>query len=158
VLVLLVAVALAAAAATVAAILFAGGSSTKTRTFEANLTTLPLAEPTSVQASGVLQGKPLGRVAVIFVRQLAGVPRPGGSTVRLTGTMLVISSSGDLALNVRGTLRLTRAGGEVVLASGSVSNGTGDYDDVKGSFTMSGGRPNARSPYGRFRLNGTLEY
>src|SRR5438874_824152 len=89
-------------AAGLIAIALAGGSGAKTRTFNASLTSLPLAEPTSVQASGVLHGTPLGRVEVIFVRQLVGTPSTGGKAVRFGGTMLLISPSGDLALTVLG--------------------------------------------------------
>jgi len=152
-------VALVAAVAIPTAILLTGGSGGATkRTLDARVTTLPLGDPTSVQVSGVLQGKPLGRVAVIIQRRLGGTPTPGGSPVPLVGTILVLSTSGVMSLNLRGTLRLTRTRGEVVRASGTATNGTRDFDGVKGSFRLIGGRSNARSLYGRFKIDGTLEY
>jgi len=158
VILLLLVLALGVAAAAAAAIVWAGGSDTSTHTLTTTLTTLPLGEPTAVQSSGILDGKPLGRVEVIFVRQLTPNPRPGGKPVQLTGNMLVLSPSGIIGFTVNGTLRLTQSGGEDVFIRGSASNGTGDYKGVKGSFTMTGGRANARAPQGRYQMNGTLEY
>jgi hypothetical protein len=149
--------ALAAGTATAIAFLVDSGGSEQ-RTLAARLTALPLAEPTSVQASGILVGEPFGRVEVIFQRLLEGTPEPGGESVPLLGMMLVFSSSGSLSLSVRGNLWLDERGGEVVRGEGSASNGTGDYEGVKGTFTFTGGRDNPRSLYGRFRLDGVLEY
>jgi len=147
-----------AAAAAIAIALLTGSNGTEKRTLTARLTALPLAEPTSAQASGILVGEPLGRVEVIFQRLLEGTPEPGGNPVPLLGTMIVLSSSGSLSLNLRGTLFVNENGGEVVRAEGSASNGTGDYEGVTGSFKLTGGRADPSSLYGRFRLDGVLEY
>jgi hypothetical protein len=151
----LVPVAVAAAAGIA---LLVGEDGAETRTLDARLTALPLAEPTSAQAAGILEGEPLGRVAVIFQRRLDGTPRPGGPSVPLLGSMLVLSSDGSLVLNLRGDLALRRDGGERVRAEGIAANGTGDFEGVSGSVTLTGGRDDPRSPYGRFDLDGTLEY
>ena len=148
--------ALAAGTATAIALLVDSGG-TERRTLAARLTALPLAEPTSVQASGILVGEPLGRVEVIFQRLLQGTPEPGGGPVPLLGTMLVLSSSGSLSLNLRGTVALDGEGAEVVWAQGSAANGTGDYEGVQGSFRLTGGA-DPGSLYGRFRLDGILDY
>jgi hypothetical protein len=156
--VLVLAILVSAAAAATAIVLLTGSSGTEKRTLTAQLTALPLAEPTSVQASGILVGEPLGRAEVIFQRLLEETPEPGGESVPLLGTMLVLSSSGSLSLNVRGRLQLDAKGAEFVQAEGSASNGTGDYEGVTGTFTFTGGRDNPRSLFGRFKLDGVLEY
>lgn len=128
------------------------------RTFDAQVEALPLGEPTSVVVSGVLDGEPLGRVAVVIQRTMPIPPRPGGFPVPLDASVLVFSRDGFLSLNVSGTLRLTRAGAEIVDARGNATNGTGDFEGVKGTFTFNGGRANPRSMSGRFEIFGSLEY
>jgi hypothetical protein len=147
-----------AAAVVIPLVLTGGSGGATTKELHARVTTLPLGEPTSVQVSGVLQGEPLGRVAVIIQRRLDGTPVPGGRPVPLAATILVTSPDGLLSFNARGTLRLTRSGGEVVNARGTVTNGTRNFDGATGSFRLTGGRSDPRSLYGRFRIDGTLKY
>jgi predicted component of type VI protein secretion system len=151
--------ALVAVAAVAGVLLLGGGSDeTKTHDLRANVTTLPLGDPTSFQVSGVLQGEPLGRVAAVFQRRLPLPPTPGGQPVPLRGFILVTAPKGNLALDFNGTLALTKSGGETVSARAIAGNGTGDYEGVKGSVQMTGGRSNAKSPTARYRLVGKLEY
>jgi hypothetical protein len=157
--VLLAAVILATAAGAVAAIVITLRSDEPTtRTLDAQIDALPLGEPSSVQVSGVLRGEPLGRVAVIIQRFLPLTPQPGGFPVPIDGIMLVFSPDGFMSLNLSGTLRLTRGGAEIVDARGTATNGAGDFEGVKGTFTFTGGRRDPSSTSGRFEIFGTLEY
>jgi hypothetical protein len=157
--VLLAAVVLATAAGAVTAIVLTVRSDEPSkRTFDAQIEALPLGEPSSVVVSGVLRGEPLGRVAVIIQRFLPLAPQRGGFPVPIDGVMLVFSPDGFLSLNVSGTLQLTRTGAEIVDARGTAANGAGDFEGVKGTFTLTGGRQDPRSASGRFEVFGTLEY
>ena len=152
------AVLLTIAAAVVAIVWIVRSDETVERTFDAQIEALPLGEPSSVIVSGVLQGEPLGRVAVIIQRLLPIPPQRGGIPVPIDGVMLVFSPDGFLSLNMSGTLQLTPEGAEIVDARGTATNGAGDFEGVKGSFTLTGGRANPRSVSGRFEVFGTLEY
>lgn len=155
----IIVLALVAAGAVAAAIVLISRSDGATsRTLEASITTLPLAAPTSVIASGILVGQPFGRVAVITQRRLAGSPRPGGPPVPFEGNVLVLSPDGFMSLDIRGTVRVTPQGGEVVRAKGTVSNGAGDFSGVKGSVTVSGGVEGPNPVYDQLRVTGTLKY
>jgi hypothetical protein len=159
---LLIAIGVLAAVAViaVAAVLLLGGESEETETHElrAGVTTLPLGDPTSFQVSGEIRGEPLGRVSVVIQRRFAEPPQPGGGAVPVRGFMLITGPDGNLSLNFRGTLRLSRSGAESLQARGSATNGTADFLDVKGAFRMSGGRSDARSQTARYRVTGELEY
>jgi hypothetical protein len=150
----------AVAAIAVAAVLLLGGESEETETHElrAGVTTLPLGDPTSFQVSGEIRGEPLGRVSVVIQRRFAEQPEPGGGAVPVRGFMLITGPDGNLSLNFRGTLRLSRSGAESLQARGSATNGTADFLDVKGAFRMSGGRSEPQSQTARYRVTGELEY
>jgi hypothetical protein len=145
-------------ATVLAVVLLRDDDDVESRTFDAHIEALPLGDPSSVIVSGVLVGEPLGRVAVIIQRFLPLPPSPGGFPVPMDGVVLVFSRDGFLSLNISGTLQLTAAGAEVVDARGTATNGAGDFEGVKGTFTFTGGRSNARAMSGEFDVFGTLEY
>lgn len=151
---------MAVAVLAVALVLLLGGGSDEgeVRTLDGSLATLPLGDPTSFQVSGVLEGEPLDRVAVIIQRRFVEQPRPGGKAVPVRGFMLVTPPGGNLTLNFRGTVRLSRAGGEQLRASGTATNGVREFEGLKGSFRMTGGRRSSRVGTARYRLDGKLEY
>ena len=154
----LVVVLLLTLATVLAAVLLRDDDDVESRTFNAHIEALPLGDPSSVVVSGVLVGEPLGRVAVIIQRLLPLPPSPGGFPVPLDGVMLVFSRDGFLSLNLSGTLQLTAAGAEIVDARGTATNGAGDFEGVKGTFTFTGGRSDPRAMSGEFDVFGTLEY
>jgi hypothetical protein len=43
-------------------------------------------------------------------------------------------------------------------ARGTASNGSQAYENVSGTFTMTGGRVTGALPLGRYRIRGELEY
>ena len=150
----------AVAAIAVAAVLLLGGDSDETEAHDLNaqVTTLPLGDPTSFQVSGEIRGEPMGRVAVVIQRRFAQPPERGGGAVPVRGFLLVTGSDGNLSLNFQGRLRLSRSGGETLRARGTASNGTGDFLGVTGTFRMRGGRENGDSETARYRVTGELEY
>lgn len=154
------AVLVAVAVLAVALVLLLGGDSeeTQARTLKGTVSTLPLGDPTSFQVSGVLDGEPLDDVAVVVQRRFPVPPQPGGKAAVVRGFMLLTPPGGTLTFNFRGTLRLTRSGGEQLRASGTATNGIRDFEGLKGSFKMSGGRASSRSGTARYRLTGELEY
>jgi hypothetical protein len=138
---------------------FGGGSEeTEARTMDARLQTLALSDLTSFQVSGSIDGDPLGRSAVVIQRRMPTTPEPGGKAVPVNGFILVTSQSGVLSLNFRGTLRVNRLGGEEIDARGTASNGNQEYENVTGSFRMTGGRATGAGPFGNYRLRGELDY
>jgi hypothetical protein len=150
----------AVAAIAVAAVLLLGGESEETETHElrTGVTTLPLGDPASFQVSGEIRGEPLGRVAVIVQRRFVQPPEPGGDAVPVRGFMLVTGPDGNMSLNFDGTLKLSSSGGETLRARGTATNGTADYEGVKGTFQMTGGRSSSESQTARYRVTGELEY
>lgn len=150
----------ALAVVAVALVLLLGGDSEEAtaHTLDGTVSTLPLGSPTSFQVSGVLAGDPLDNVAAIVQRRFARPPRRGGKAVPVRGFILVTPPGGTFALNFRGTLRLTRSGGERLRASGTAANGVRDFEGMKGTFRMSGGRSSASSGTARYKVTGKLEY
>ena len=144
----------------VALVLLLGGDSEKAevRALDGTIVTLPIGSPESFQVSGELDGKPLDKVAVVIQRRFAVQPRPGGRTQPVRGFILVTPPGGTFSLNFRGTVRLTRVGGEQLRVSGTATNGVRDFEGMKGTFRMSGGRETGRSGTARYRLTGELEY
>jgi pSer/pThr/pTyr-binding forkhead associated (FHA) protein len=150
---------LTAAIAAGALLAFGGDSEkTETRTMDARIQTLALSDLTSFQVSGSIQGEPLGRSAVVIQRRMPTTPKPGGKAVPVNGFILVTSQSGVMSLNFRGTLRVNRLGGEEIDARGTASNGNQEYENVTGSFRMTGGRATGAGPFGNYRLRGELDY
>jgi pSer/pThr/pTyr-binding forkhead associated (FHA) protein len=148
-----------AAIAAVAILLFAGESEeTEAHTLNANVTTLPLGDPTSFQVAGEIRGEPLGRVAVIVQRRFEQPPEPGGGPSPMRGFMVVTGPDGNMSLDFRGTVRLSRGGGETLRARGIAANGTGEFEGLTGTFRMSGGRPDAEAQTARYRVTGELDY
>jgi hypothetical protein len=155
----LAAAVVAVAVAGAAVLAFGGGSEeTEARTMNARLQTLALSDLTSFQVSGSIQGEPLGRSAVVIQRRMPTTPEPGGKAVPVNGFILVTSQSGVMSLNFRGTLRVNRLGGEEINARGTASNGNQEYENVTGSFRMTGGRATSAGPFGNYRLRGELDY
>lgn len=142
-----------------AALVLGGGSDeAETRTFDATIVTLPLGSPESFQVSGELNGEPFDKVAAVTQRRFAVSPRPGGKAVPVRGFILVTPPGGTFSLNFKGTVRLTRGGGEQLSVSGTATNGVRDFEGMEGTFKMTGGRASARSGTARYRLSGELEY
>jgi pSer/pThr/pTyr-binding forkhead associated (FHA) protein len=154
------AVAIVAVAIAVGAVLAFSGKSeeTEVRTLNARVQTLALSDLTSFQVSGSIEGEPLDRSAVVIQRRMPTTPKRGGKPVPVRGYILVTGRSGVMSLNFSGTLRVTRLGGEQLNARGTASNGNQEYEDVKGSFRMTGGRATSAGPLGNYRLKGKLEY
>jgi hypothetical protein len=154
------AVLLALAVIGAAVVLLLGGDDEETtaRTLDGTVSTLPLGDPTSFQVSGVLDGEPLEDAAVVIQRRFARPPERGGRAVPVRGFMLFTPPGGTFSLNFNGTLRLTRSGGEQLRASGTAGNGLRDFEGMKGTFRMSGGRSSSRSGTARYRLTGKLDY
>ena len=144
----------------VAGVLLLGGDSdeAEARTLDGTVTTLPLADAASFQVSGVMNGEPVDDSAVVIQRRFATPPTRGGKAVPVRGFLLFTPPGGTFSLNFAGTLRLTRSGGEQLRASGTAGNGVRDFEGMKGSFRMSGGRSSTRSGTARFTLTGKLEY
>jgi FHA domain-containing protein len=159
-LLVVLAVAVAAAAIAAAALLAFGGGSeeTEARTLNARVQTLALSELTSFQVSGSIDGEPLGREAVVIQRRMPTTPEAGGDPVPVRGFILVTGQSGVMSLNFNGTLRVNDLGGEELTARGTASNGNQEYENVSGSFRMTGGRATSAGPLGHYRLRGELEY
>jgi FHA domain len=159
---LLVALAVAVVALAIAAgalLAFGGGSEeTEARTLNARVNTLALSELTSFQVSGSIDGEPLGREAVVIQRRMPTTPETGGEPVPVRGFILVTGQSGVMSLNFNGTLRLNRFGGEVLTARGTASNGNQEYENVSGTFRMTGGRATNAGPFGNYNLRGELDY
>jgi pSer/pThr/pTyr-binding forkhead associated (FHA) protein len=159
---LLVVLAVAVVAAAIAAgalLAFGGGSEeTEARTLNAQVQTLALSELTSFQVSGSIDGEPLGREAVVIQRRMPTTPETGGEPVPVRGFILVTAQSGVMSLNFNGTLRVNRLGGEELTARGTASNGTQEFENVSGSFRMTGGRATNAGPLGHYRLRGELDY
>jgi hypothetical protein len=151
-------VAIAAAAAAIAIVLLTRSGGTTSHAFDAGIKTLPLAAPTSVIASGILDGPPLGHVEVIIQRRLAGTPIAGGPPVPFQGNVLIFSQHGFMSLNVRGSVQVSKASGEAVRARGVAANGTGDYEGVTGSFTLTGGNTSPLAAVDELTASGTLKY
>jgi hypothetical protein len=153
-------VALVVVAAAVAAVLALSGGSeeTETHTLNARVTTLALSEPSSLQVSGALSGEPFGRSAVVIQRRMPVAPKQGGRPVSVRGFVLVTASSGVMSLNFNGTIRVTEAGGEQLSARGTAGNGNQEFEGVKGSIRITGGRITSVLPLGRYRITGELEY
>jgi FHA domain len=159
-LLVVLAVAVAAAAIAAAALLAFGGGSeeTEARTLNAQVQTLALSELTSFQVSGSIDGEPLGREAVVIQRRMPTTPEVGGEPVPVRGFILVTAQSGVMSLNFNGTLRVNRLGGEELTARGTASNGNQEFENVSGTFRMTGGRATNAGPLGHYRLRGELEY
>ena len=150
---------LAVAIAAAALLAFGGGSEeTDARTLNARVQTLALSELTSFQVSGSIDGEPLGRQGIVIQRRMPTTPKQGGEPVPVRGFILVTAQSGVMSLNFNGTLRVTRLGGEQLTARGTASNGTQEFENVSGSFRMTGGRATSAGPLGHYRLRGELEY
>jgi FHA domain len=150
-------VALAVAAAALLA--FGGGSEeTEARTMNARVQTLALSELTSFQVSGSIDGEPLGRQGIVIQRRMPTTPEAGGEPVPVRGFILVTAQSGVMSLNFNGTLRVNRLGGEELTARGTASNGTQEFENVSGTFRMTGGRATNAGPLGHYRLRGELDY
>ena len=115
-------------------------------------------DPTSFQVSGVLTGEPLDRVAAVVQRRFAEQPRRGGKAVGVRGFMLVTPPGGNLSLNFKGTMRLTRSGGEQLRVSGTATNGVREFEGLTGTFKMTGGRRSSRVGTANYKLSGELEY
>jgi FHA domain len=143
-----------------AALLAFGGDSEETtaRTMNARVQTLALSELTSFQVSGSIAGEPLGSSGIVIQRRMPTTPEQGGEPVPVRGFILVTSQSGVMSLNFNGTLRVNRLGGEELTARGTASNGTQEYENVSGSFRMTGGRATNAGPLGHYRLRGELDY
>jgi hypothetical protein len=150
---------LAVASAAAALLAFGGGSEeTEARAMNARVQTLALSELTSFQVSGSIDGEPLGRQAVVIQRRMPTTPRAGGAPVPVRGFILVTAQSGVMSLNFNGTLRVNRLGGEQLTARGTASNGTQEFENVSGTFRMTGGRATSAGPLGHYRLRGELDY
>jgi hypothetical protein len=150
---------LALAIAAAALLAFGGGSEeTQARTLNARVQTLALSELTSFQVSGSIDGEPLGRQGIVIQRRMPTTPKPGGEPVPVRGFILVTAQSGVMSLNFNGTLRVTRLGGEQLRARGTASNGSQEFENVSGTFRMTGGRATSAGPLGHYRLRGELDY
>jgi hypothetical protein len=106
--------------------------------------------------AGVVEGKPIGRMSVIIVRRLEIAPTPGGPAVPMTLTLEFSQPGGSFRGDLVGTIRVTSKGVEQAHGRATVSNGTGTYEGIQGSFTVAGDNP--PSPVSRHTLRGTLEY
>jgi FHA domain len=159
-LIVVLAVAVVAVAIAAAALLAFGGGSeeTEARTLNARIQTLALSELTSFQVSGSIDGEPLGREAVVIQRRMPTTPEAGGEPVPVRGFILVTGQSGVMSLNFNGTLRVNDLGGEELTARGTASNGNQEYENVSGTFRMTGGRATNAGPLGHYNLRGELEY
>jgi hypothetical protein len=153
-------VGIVAVAGAVAVVVALGGSSddTKARDFNAKIQTLALSDQTSFQVSGIISGEPLERSAVVIQRRMPITPKRGGKPVPVRGFILVTAQAGVMSLNFKGTIRVTRLGGEQINARGTASNGNQEFEDVKGTFRMTGGRATSVGPFGNYRLKGELRY
>jgi len=150
---------LAVAIAAGALLAFGGGSEeTEARTLNARVQTLALSELTSFQVSGSIDGEPLGRQGIVIQRRMPTTPEQGGEPVPVRGFILVTAQSGVMSLNFNGTLRVNRLGGEQLTARGTASNGTQEFENVSGTFRMTGGRATSAGPLGHYRLRGELDY
>jgi hypothetical protein len=95
-------------------------------------------------------------MSVIIVRQLQLAPTPGGPAVPMTLKLEFSQSGGSFRADLVGTVRVTSRGVEQARGRATVSDGTGTYEGIQGSFTVFGDNP--PSPVSRHTLQGTLEY
>src|SRR5262245_751886 len=152
-------VAVVAIAAGLGVLLLAGDpDATETHTLRGTIVTIPLAPPSSFMVSGPFNGDPFGKVAAVVQRRIGGQPEPGGQPAPLAGFILLTTPDGNVALHMKGSIQVTKSGGEVVQVAGPVSNGTQTYEGIKGTFKMSGGRPDANTPTARYKVSGKVEY
>lgn len=149
-------VAVLAAAAT-GAVLLLTGESPEERRLEGVVFVAPIGiSGAKVTLAGVVQGKPIGRMSLIVVRQLQANPLPGGRAVPMRLSLLFTQPGGSFTGALVGTVRVTRKGVEMARGRAVVSNGRGTFEDIEGSFTVVGNNP--PSPVSRLTVQGTLEY
>jgi len=133
-----------------------GGDSAKKHLFVGTARTTALAPGLNVTVVGLLQARPTGRMSLVIERRVNGNPRPGGLAVPLLFHMVCSQPGGSFIADFVGTVQITRTGGDIEQGLATVSQGTGTYKDVKGSFTIFGN--NKLGTISRFRLQGSLEY
>ncbi|HEY1277631.1 MAG TPA: FHA domain-containing protein [Thermoleophilaceae bacterium] len=158
-LLIVLAVAVLAIAVGLGVLLLAGDPDAKeSHTLRAQLTTIPLAPPTSFVVSGPFNGEPFGKVAAVVQRRIGGQAQPGGPPAPLTGFILLTTPDGNVSLHLRGTIQVNKDGGEVVQAQGPVANGTQTYEGIEGTYKLQGGRPTGRTEDAHYRITGKVEY
>jgi hypothetical protein len=135
-----------------------GDEETKTRTLKAQVTSPPITASGTAPVAGVLEGEPLGKVAVFIDTRIPLTPEPGGQAIPVAGSVFVTAPDGNLAFDFSGTLAATAGGGEDLQAEGRAGNGTGDFVEVEGPVTISGGRKDSSTRTSRLTLQGKLKY
>ena len=154
--------ALVVAAAVVAVVLLAGGDDssgdTKKRAFTGRAVSAVVTPPAlKLTAAGQVRATPIGRTAVLIDRTVPRVPEPGGPAVPLDLRLTFSQPAGSFKAHLTGTVRVDRKGTEIVRGRARPTNGTADYDGIKGSFTLEGDNP-PESTSSVFDIKGTLEY
>jgi hypothetical protein len=128
------------------------------RSFTGIATTALVTPPAQrLTVAGVVRGKPTGKMAAIIDRFVPSPPRPGGPTVPLDLKLALSQPNGSFNATFAGRLRLTPSAKEIVRGRARVTEGTGTYAGVKGSFDLSGDNPPG-TQVSKFTLKGTLEY
>jgi pSer/pThr/pTyr-binding forkhead associated (FHA) protein len=149
---------LLAALITALALVLTGGDSAKTRPFQATATAAIASQPAPrMTILALLRGKPTGEMSAIIVREVDAFNTPGGPAVNLRLRMLFSQPDGSFRADFLGTVRVTKKGVEVVRGKADVSDGTGTYENISGTFTLAGNNP-PRTQTSQFTLRGTLEY
>lgn len=155
--------ALAAVAAIVIAVLaLTGGDDsadeTKKRAFTGRgLTAVISPTALNMTIAGQVRAKPVGRMALVIRRSVSKFPEPGGPAVPLNLKISLSQPGGSFENQMSGTVRLARNGTEIVRGRARVVKGTGEYDGIKGSFTLKGDNAPKSVP-SLFDIAGRLEY
>lgn len=137
---------------------FARDDSAKARRFTGTTIAAIASQPAPrMTILGLVRAKPTGEMSAIIVREVDAFNTPGGPAVNLKLSILFSQPGGSFAATMVGTVRVTNTGLEVVRGKAEVSNGTGRYEDISGSFKLVGNNP-PRTQTSRFTLRGTLKY
>jgi hypothetical protein len=106
---------------------------------------------------GVMVGSPIGRMSADIVRRVSAQPTPGGPVVPLRLTFLFTQPGGSFRADMRGRTWHTKGDREEVRGKAAVTDGTGKYDGVKGSFNVFGDNP-PNTALSKFSVRGKIEY
>jgi hypothetical protein len=105
----------------------------------------------------LVRGEPIGEMSAIITRDVDAFNEPGGPPAHLRLNILFSQPDGSFRGVVEGTVRVTEQGTEIVRGKADVTEGTGKYEGISGTFTLAGNNP-PRTLTSRFTLRGTLEF
>ena len=140
------------------AYLLSGRDSAETHRFEGSATAAIASQPAPrMTILALVRGEPIGEMSAIITRDVDAFNEPGGPPANLRLNILFSQPDGSFRGVVEGTVRVTEQGAEIVRGKADVTEGTGKYEGISGTFTLSGNNP-PRTLTSRFTLRGTLEF